>query len=216
MSIRKDVAALRTEYLRGAFDEQQANPDPIRQFEAWFQEAVQAEVPEPNAMSLATAQAGRPTIRVVLLKGFDEEGFVFYTNYESRKGQEIAANPEVCLNFFWAELERQVRIEGRATPVAPEESDAYFNSRDRGSRLGAWASAQSQVLPDRDTLAQQMAAVQARFGAQGEVPRPPHWGGYRVAPHYLEFWQGRSSRLHDRIAYERLADGRWTRQRLSP
>ena len=216
MSIRKEVAALRTEYVRGALDERQVDPDPIRQFETWFQEAVKAEVPEPNAMSLATAQDGLPTIRVVLLKGFDEAGFVFYTNYESRKGVEIAANPQVCLNFFWAELERQVRIEGRAERVSAAESDEYFYSRDRGSRVGAWASAQSQVLPDRAALTQRVDEVMRLFSEEKDVPRPPHWGGYRVVPAYLEFWQGRRSRLHDRITYRREASGLWTLQRLSP
>ncbi len=191
-------------------------PDPFAQFQAWFDTALAAGLPEPNAMTLATATPdGRPSARMVLIKGVDSRGFVFYTNYESRKGRELEANPWAALVFYWPELERQIRIEGRVERVAAEESDAYFASRPLGSRLGAWASPQSQVIPGRDVLEARLRDLEARF-ASGDVPRPPHWGGYRVVPEAVEFWQGRPSRLHDRLRYTRQADGRWAIERLAP
>ena len=191
-------------------------PDPFAQFQAWFDTALAAGLPEPNAMTLDTATPdGRPSARMVLIKGVDPRGFVFYTNYESRKGRELEANPWAALVFYWPELERQIRIEGRVERVAAEESDAYFASRPLGSRLGAWASPQSQVIPGRDVLEARLRDLEARF-ASGDVPRPPHWGGYRVVPEAVEFWQGRPSRLHDRLRYTRQADGRWAIERLAP
>lgn len=206
---------LRIDYTRAALDEATADPDPIRQFERWFGEALASGLREPNAMSLATADAqGRPSARTVLLREWDSRGFVFFTNYESRKGRELAENPQACLLFHWAELERQVRIEGRVTQISPAESDAYFRGRPLESRIGAWASPQSRVIADRAELEQRVEAVRERF-ADGEPPRPPHWGGYRLVPDAIEFWQGRASRLHDRLLYRR-DDGGWTRQRLAP
>jgi pyridoxamine 5'-phosphate oxidase len=215
MSLRKEVADLRREYQMSRLDEASSDADPFRQFERWFEEAVRAGLPEPNAMGLATAEGGRPSLRIVLLKGFDERGFVFYTNYLSRKGRELDANPMAALTFFWAELERQLRIEGRVERVSAEESDAYFQSRDRGSRVGAWASPQSELIGSREVLEARAAEAQARFEGQELVPRPPHWGGFRVLPDYFEFWQGRPSRLHDRLAYTPAAGG-WQRARLAP
>ena len=196
-------------------DEADADPDPFRQFEHWFQDAVRAEVPEPNAMTLATATPGGiPSARIVLLKGFDERGFTFYTDYRSRKASEIAGNPSVALVFYWHDVERQVRISGRAARVDPGESEEYFRSRPVGSQHGAWTSQQSSVIPSRAVLEQRFAAVAARF-AGVEVPLPAHWGGYRVAPDVIEFWQGRESRLHDRLRYV-LQAGHWRIERLSP
>jgi pyridoxamine 5'-phosphate oxidase len=208
------LADLRQTYARGALSEADVDADPIRQFEKWFGEAQSAEVPEPNAMSLATVDSnGRPSNRIVLVKGVDARGFVFFTNYESAKGVDIAQRPYASLLFFWQPLERQVRIEGRVEKTSAEESDTYFHSRPIGSRIGAWASHQSRVV-DRATL----EADEARFAAQfGEhPPRPPQWGGYRVVPESIEFWQGRPSRLHDRIKFIRNAQTGWTVVRLSP
>ncbi|GAB4415792.1 MAG: pyridoxamine 5'-phosphate oxidase [Bacteroidia bacterium] len=207
---------MRVDYQLDNLVEDQVAADPIRQFETWFGDAVAAGLREANAMTLATTHEGQPTARVVLLKGFDEAGFVFFTNYTSRKGREIAANDRVCLNFFWAELERQVRIEGHAQHVSAAASDAYYQSRDRGSRLGAWASAQSQPLHSREDLVERLREIEARYAGQEDIPRPPHWGGYLVVPDYVEFWQGRPSRLHDRLAYTRTEDGNWQLSRLSP
>jgi pyridoxamine 5'-phosphate oxidase len=214
------IADLRIEYMRETLDLRDVAPDPYRQFEHWFDEAVKAQLPEPNAMTLATAgDDGRPSARVVLLKGFDEGGFVFFTNYASRKGRDLAARGAAALLFFWPELERQVRIEGVAAKLPAAESDAYFASRPRAARLGAWASPQSEPIADRATLEARFAAAEARFLDAGEaIPRPPHWGGYRLVPDVLEFWQGRPSRLHDRIRYRRHPQHpeRWTTERLAP
>jgi pyridoxamine 5'-phosphate oxidase len=209
-----DISQLRTDYRREALDESHAEADPFRQFSRWWDEALASKLPEPNAMTLATADAaGRPSARVVLLKGFDHAGFVFYSNFESRKGRELAANPHAALLFFWAELERQVRIEGGVERVGDAESDAYFASRPLASRIGAWASPQSRPIPGKAWLLAQAAEMGLRHGMNPK--RPPHWGGYRVAPQSFEFWQGRPSRLHDRLLYTRSADG-WERARLSP
>jgi pyridoxamine 5'-phosphate oxidase len=209
------IADIRTDYRRHAFSEQEAADDPIVQFTTWFDEALRAEVLEPNAMCLATATPDAyPSARMVLLKGVDARGFVFYTDYRSRKGQELADNPGAALCFFWPELERQVRVTGAVQRVSRAESDAYFQSRPLPSRLGAWSSVQSSVLPSRDVLEAEVEAVTQRF-AEGEVPLPDHWGGFRVVPEEIEFWQGRSSRLHDRIQYRREA-GAWVKRRLSP
>ena len=208
-------ADLRRDYARAGLTEADAAADPLAQFARWFDEALAAGLPEPNAMTLATATLdGRPSARVVLLKGFDARGFVFFTNRHSRKGRELAANPYAALAFFWPELERQVRVEGAVAPTGDEESDAYFASRPLASRLGAWASSQSEVIAGREVLDRAVEELAARFG--GEVPRPPHWGGYRLSPEAVEFWQGRPSRLHDRLRYARRPDGGWRRERLAP
>lgn len=208
------IADLRREYMRASLDEQDTDADPIRQFERWFHEALQADVPEANAMSVATVGAnGRPSSRVLLLKDVGAGGFTWFTNYESRKGQELAANPFAALLFFWSELERQVRIEGRVERVSAADSDAYFQSRPLGSRIGAIASAQSRAIDNRQILEQQFLHTEEQYGEN--PPRPAHWGGYRLVPDRIEFWQGRSSRLHDRILYA-LHEGSWQRQRLQP
>lgn len=209
------IADLRKEYARERLDEHDVAHDPVIQFSRWFQEALNASLPEPNAMTLATADGrGHPSARVVLLKGYDERGFVFYTNYESRKGQDLAVNPNAALLFFWLELERQVRIEGRIERVSDEESDEYYQIRPLGSRHGAWASPQSRVLPSREDLEKRFEQAIARHG--DSPVRPAHWGGYRLNPQVLEFWQGRPSRLHDRVSYTREAPGRWRIERLAP
>lgn len=208
------IAELRKSYERAELDESASAADPIAQFRLWLQQALDAELPEPNAMTLATVGAdGRPSTRVVLIKGFDERGIVWYTNYESRKGRELAGNPHAALQFHWVELERVVRIEGRVEKTDAAQSDEYYRSRPLDSRIGAWASPQSEVISSRAVL----VANAAKYGAQFMLnpPRPPHWGGYRLVPDRFEFWQGRRSRLHDRLRY-RLDGGAWIRERLAP
>ena len=213
-----NIADLRQEYMRSGLSEAQADPDPIRQFERWFEDALRAGVPLPNAMTLATITAsGAPSARIVLLKGVEGGGFLFYTNYLSRKGRELEASARACLLFLWSQLERQVRIDGIVTKVTPEESDAYYATRPLGARLSAWASAQSEKVVDRKTLEKAMDDARQRHGEQ--PPRPPHWGGYRVEPQEIEFWQGRSDRLHDRLLYRRArgsAQVAWSIERLAP
>ncbi len=213
----KDLSFLRKDYDQGGLREADADDDPIVQFERWFAEAIASSSPAPDAMTLATVDsAGRPSGRVVLLKGVDRGGFVFYTNYESRKGRELAGNRNASLTFFWPELERQVRIDGVTSMVDPAESDAYFASRPEGSRIGAHASAQSTVLAHREELEERVRTLEAEFAGR-EIPRPRHWGGYRLMPREIEFWQGRPSRLHDRLRYVLAEDGvTWRRERLSP
>jgi pyridoxamine 5'-phosphate oxidase len=209
------IAALRREYTARGLRKAELDPDPIRQFAGWFHEAVDAEFSDANSMSLATATPdGVPFVRTVLLKGVDERGFTFFTNYESAKGRQLAANPRASLLFFWAELERQVSIRGRVVKTSPEESGAYFKSRPLGSRLGAWVSKQSEIVASRDALEKRLEEVSKKYGE--DVPLPPHWGGFRVAPDAIEFWQGRPNRLHDRMLYTRSADGTWSIARLAP
>lgn len=209
------IADLRRDYASRALSEDQADPDPIRQFASWFDEAVSAQLLDVNAMTLATVSAaGDPAARIVLLKGFDENGFVFFTNYESAKGRELAATPRACLLFFWVELERQVRITGSVTKVSTVESEQYFHSRPFESQVGAWASAQSRPVADRAALETRYRELSAQHAGQA-VPLPPFWGGYRVMAERIEFWQGRTSRLHDRLLYTRAGEN-WSRSRLSP
>ena len=213
--MRPDIADLRKSYEQDELDEAHSAADPLQQFEQWLDQALKAELPEPNAMTLATVGAdGRPSTRVVLIKGCDVRGIVWYTNYESRKGRELAAHPFAALQFHWVDLERVVRIEGRVEKVSDTESDAYYRSRPLDSRLGAWASPQSQVIASRAVL----VANAAKYGAQFLLnpPRPPHWGGFRLLPDRWEFWQGRKSRLHDRLRYTQQATGGWLRERLAP
>ncbi len=196
--------------------EQDMAPDPIMQFGMWWQDVLASQHYQPEAMTLATATpTGEPSARLVLMRGFDERGFVFFTNYESRKGHELAANPRAALVFYWPELDRQVRIEGPVESVSAEESDAYFQGRPRGSQLGAWVSSQSNVVPGRVFLEERMQEVTARYGT-APVPRPPYWGGYRVVPKIMEFWQAQPNRLHDRLRYRRLDSGGWVLERLAP
>jgi len=209
------IAALRRDYMQRGLDEVDLDPDPFRQFAAWFQEALAAKViAEPNAMVLSTVSPeGQPHGRYVLLKGFDEEGFVFFTNYQSTKGHHLDANPRAALTFGWIELERQVCVEGSVTKTPRAAVEAYFQTRPRGSRLGAWASNQSEVIPGRDVLTARLAEAETRY--TGDVPPPPQWGGYRLAPQQIEFWQGRTNRLHDRLGYRK--DGTsWMIERLAP
>ncbi len=211
----RNVADLRKEYTRAGLTESDMDPEPVEQFRRWFEEALAAGLHEPNAMIVATASPdGLPSARVVLLKGFDDRGFVFYTNYEGRKGRELEENPRAALLFYWGELERQVRIEGTASRVSEEESDAYYAGRPRGSRLGALASEQSRVVGSREVLEGRIRTLEAEYEGR-DVPRPAFWGGYRVEPEAVEFWQGRENRLHDRLVYRRGEVG-WKMERLQP
>jgi pyridoxamine 5'-phosphate oxidase len=214
-TVSMNIADLRKSYEKAELSESASQADPLRQFEQWLNEAISSEVPEPNAMTLATVGSDlRPSTRVVLIKGFDERGIVWYTNYNSQKGQQLAGNPYAALQFHWVELERVVRIEGIVEKVSDEESDAYYKSRPLDSRIGAWASPQSEVIPDRTVLVTNAAKFGAKFLLQ--PPRPPHWGGYRLKPDNWQFWQGRKSRLHDRLRYALQGDGGWLRERLAP
>jgi pyridoxamine 5'-phosphate oxidase len=216
MSTKTDISSLRRHYSLESLSESDVHPDPIHQFEAWFDEALDSQLAEPNAMTLATADRnGRPSARTVLLKGFDEDGFVFYTNFESRKGVDLFENPQAALLFTWLELERQIRIEGTVEKVSAATSEIYFHSRPKASQIGAWSSPQSKVIPDRSILEQKVAELSIRYADAMVLPLPPHWGGYRVRPEHIEFWQGRESRLHDRILYTRSGDD-WKIQRLAP
>ena len=209
------IADLRKDYSHASLSEADVDPDPLRQFSTWFHQALDAGIPEANAMSVATVgDDGRPSSRILLIKDFDSDGFTWFTNYASRKGRELQAHPYAALLFHWVELERQVRIEGRVERLPDAQSDAYFQSRPLQSRLGALASAQSEPIADRLLLEQQFAEAEAEFG--DEPTRPAHWGGYRLVPDRVEFWQGRPSRLHDRILYTRQPDGAWRRERLQP
>lgn len=211
-----NVADLRQNYTRAGLVEAEAVADPFKQFETWLAQAIQAQLVEPNAMTLATTTPdGKPSARMVLLKDFDQRGFVFYTNYESLKGQQLQVNPWAALVCWWADLERQVRIEGRVEKVDDQESDAYFHTRPLNSQLGAWVSNQSQVIDRREVLEEKLAALQAQYQNR-EIPRPANWGGFRVIPSVFEFWQGRPSRLHDRLRYRLLDGSSWLRERLSP
>jgi pyridoxamine 5'-phosphate oxidase len=209
------IADIRREYSHARLDEANVSPDPVAEFDRWFSQAQEAKVLEPNAMALATStRDGTPSVRMVLLKGYDERGFVFFTDYRSRKATELDGNPRAALAFYWGELERQVRITGTVERTSPEESEAYFRTRPRGSRLGAWVSHQSRVIPSRTQLESGLREVKERFPSD-DVPLPPYWGGYRLRPEEVEFWQGREDRLHDRIRYLRDGGG-WRIERLSP
>jgi pyridoxamine 5'-phosphate oxidase len=211
------LAGLRKDYTLRALDLEGTAPDPFTQFGQWMDEALRAAVPEPTAMHLGTVSPdGRPAGRIVLLKGLDADGFTFFTNYDSRKGRHLAGSPFVSLTFFWPELERQVRVEGVVRKVSGEASDEYFRSRPRASRIGALASPQSQVIPDRRVLEEKVETLNAQYGEGADIERPAHWGGYVVTPDAVEFWQGRPSRLHDRILYTRNATGAWQKSRLAP
>ena len=212
-----DIASLRRSYSLQSLEENQVAANPFDQFKTWFDQALAGQITEPNAMTLATVNSdGRPSARTVLLKGFDERGFVFYTNYLSRKGQEIAENPFGALLFCWLDLERQIRIEGKIEKVSPEESLAYFITRPKSSQIGAWASPQSQVIPGRKVLEDKQAELSETYAASESLPLPPHWGGYVLRPDYFEFWQGRESRLHDRVVYSKNEDKNWVINRLAP
>ena len=214
--VTPDLAKLRREYMRHALTERDAHPDPVKQFVTWLNEAIEAGAMEPNAMTLATSTPdGVPSARIVLLKRVGQDGLAFFTNYKSRKGRELDANPRASLLFYWPELERQVRVEGTVTHTTEEESEAYFSSRPPEARIGSAASTQSEVLSSREDLDRAAAALRERY-PDGNVPRPTHWGGYRVKPERIEFWQGRPSRLHDRIEYVKDQQGLWTIRRLSP
>jgi pyridoxamine 5'-phosphate oxidase len=212
----KPISEIRRQHAERGFTESRASADPFRQFDAWFDEVFKANLPDPNAMMLATADSdGRPSVRVVLLKGFNHDGFVFYTNYESRKGRELTENRHVAACFWWSQLDRQVRIEGTVEKLSDDESDAYFAIRPREGQLASWTSQQSQTLENRAELIRRFREVNARYKDK-PVPRPPHWGGFRIRPTTIEFWQGRNQRLHDRLRYRRDGDGSWVIERLAP
>lgn len=214
--MHRSISDIRTDYKLRSLNEADVSPDPIAQFTSWWDEAVNSKIEEVNAMTLATVTSeGRPSARIVLLKGFDEKGFVFFTNYQSKKGKELEDNPHAAMVFFWKELERQVRVEGGIEKISEEESDAYYQSRPAGSRIGAWASPQSEVIDGREILENNFKALEKKFET-GSIPRPGHWGGYILRPSLIEFWQGRSSRLHDRIQYNLQPDNNWAIQRLAP
>ncbi|MBK1441993.1 pyridoxamine 5'-phosphate oxidase [Parapedobacter sp. ISTM3] len=216
MTKQTDIGAIRAEYEMGQLDEGDVLPDAVAQFQKWFDEALDRQVMEPNAMALSTVSAtGRPSSRIVLLKQLDESGFGFFTNYESQKGTELAGNPYAALLFFWPELQRQVRVSGRVEKMIDELSDRYFQSRPKGSKLGALASPQSRQITGRSVLDNRLAELEEQYQNVAYIPRPPHWGGYRLVPDLVEFWQGRGSRLHDRLVYEKQ-DGQWTIKRLAP
>ena len=211
-----DIAAIRKDYKLKSLDEQQVDKDPFNQFNRWWQEALESNIDEINAMTLATADnTGKPSARIVLLKGVTDAGFIFFTNYASHKAAELAMNPQACLVFFWKELERQIRIEGNVEKVSAAESDEYFNSRPEGSKIGAWASPQSQVISSREVLEEQVAATIQRFSGES-IQRPEHWGGYILKPTQIEFWQGRPSRLHDRLRFKQAEANQWNIERLAP
>ena len=210
------ISDIRRDYMLKSFDESHAANDPFDQFREWWEEATSADIDEVNAMTLATVDGnGKPAARIVLLKGYTQDGFIFFTNYESAKGQDLAINPNAALLFFWKELERQIRIEGTVEKIDSADSDAYFHSRPAGSRIGAWVSPQSKVIPDRFFLENNYNELVKKYPDENAVPRPPHWGGYIVKPESFEFWQGRSSRLHDRLKYTKTKEG-WNRERLAP
>jgi len=214
--MNNNIADIRKEYKLQTLNETEVQPTAILQFHKWWNEALMSEIEEVNAMTLATSTvSGKPSARIVLLKGFDESGFVFFTNYQSHKGMELAENPFASLVFFWKELERQVRIEGAVERTTSNESDLYFHSRPVESRIGAWASPQSKVIPSRDVIEENVKELQKSFAGK-EIDRPPHWGGYIVIPAVIEFWQGRPGRLHDRIRYTKQKDGSWKIERLAP
>ena len=216
METPRDPTASRYEHAARGLRRRDLDPDPIKQFSSWFTAAIEAEIRDVNAMSLATAgRDAKPSVRVVLLKGFDQDGFVFFTNYESEKGVQLEANPYASLAFYWIELDRQIRIAGKTEKTSRQESEGYFHSRPIGSQLGAWASRQSEVLDGRRVLDARMVEMTERFG-DNPIPLPPHWGGYRVKPDTMEFWQGRPNRLHDRFRYRRQTDGSWLIERLAP
>jgi len=210
-----DYAGFRHEYIGEGLRRADIDPDPIKQFQNWFTAATKAQILDANAMTLATCVDGKPSARVVLLKDFDERGFVFFTNYASDKGQQLEKNPNAALVFYWMEVERQIRIQGKVAKTSREESEEYFHSRPIGAQLGAWASHQSQVIDARRVLSARLEEMKQRF-AEGEIPLPPHWGGFRVNPERIEFWQGRPDRLHDRFRYTRKRDGSWSIDRLAP
>lgn len=215
-TMNKDIADIRKDYQQKALNENDVSADAIEQFGRWWEEANKCDIEEVNAMTLATADTnGRPSARIVLLKDFDKRGFVFYSNYNSNKGSELEENPKAALIFFWKELERQVRIEGDVVKVSGTESDEYFNCRPQGSRIGAWASPQSKVIAGREVIEENVKELEKRFAGK-EINRPPHWGGYCVKPVLVEFWQGRSNRLHDRIQYTLQSPGKWKMERLAP
>ncbi len=212
---KTDIASLRLSYFQNELIEENVSEKPFKQFEKWFNEALDAKILEPNAMHIATISNGKPHGRIVLLKGFDEKGFTFFTNYESNKGKEIEENTYISLTFFWGDLERQVRIEGTIEKVSSQESDEYYQTRPRGSQIGAWVSNQSRVIDGRKPLEDSLLAFEKRFENTEYIPRPAHWGGYRVIPNSIEFWQGRPNRLHDRILYSKVNND-WKIERLSP